>query len=218
MPHAALAKALKTRPGSYLTPDIAHIKPGEALLTGMDYESVTNATSKRPVIGTHAFVPCTVIILYNKRTKTAALLHKTDPQPEDITRLVGKVRGEGADLLQAHVIGCGALTEGEMKPEHEIRLETIVDSLQSHPNIVIKTFDVLDKPKPHAVAIDTASGNLIRGSALFKTQAAAEKDAVAPSPPDFFATSTYLFGDWAGHEGQHYDGTLKENQKGKTFP
>lgn len=195
------AMALPT--AQYRTVGPARIQEGEAVLIDMDCTGVTNAASQIPVIGTSDFNPCTCLIAYNKRTRTAALTHLPFPDASDVFNLIDKVRYSEEDRVEMHVIGAAISdeTDKHAKDGNEIKvdhLEATLQGIESSPNVTLKTFDVYDKPKPYAVAIDTRNGSLIRGSEL----------VVAVNESDFFPDIDF---DWPIEIGD-FDGTIPEMQ------
>lgn len=174
------------------------------MLVDMDGTAVTNATSEVPVIGTADFNPCSCLIAFNQRTRIAALTHVPFPDETDAANLIGKVRENETDRVDFHVIGAAISDEvdvnakdgNELKTSH---LEALLEGLEALPNVTLKTFDVLDKPKPYAVAIDTRNGSLIRGSEM----------VVVVNDHDFFPDIEF---DWP-HESLDFDGTEAEMQK-----
>jgi hypothetical protein len=221
------------RGGRYHTPQLANISEDDAILTGMGCVGVTNSTSLKPIIGTNGFTPCTAIIMYNPKTKTAGVIHNVEHSPEALAELLAKVRQPDAvgQSVQVHVMGCpkyGDNPDDSRNVKRRARLQKLVDDISTLPDVQIKTFDVYDKKKPHAVAIDTRNGKLIRGSDLFQTEDEAEHDACQTETPKTLENAPLLFDglfdaannhfrSWERSEG-HYDGTLPANQKGISFP
>lgn len=221
------------RGGKYHTPQLANISETDAILTGMGCVGVTNSTSLKPIIGTNGFTPCTAIIMYNPKTKTAGVIHNVEHTPEALAELLARVRSPDAvgQSVQVHVMGCpkhGNDSGDSRNVKRRVRLQKLVDDINSLPDVQIKTFDVYDKKKPHAVAIDTRNGKLIRGSDLFEREEEAAHDACQTETPKTLESAPLLFEglfdaannhfkSWERAKGD-YNGTLPENQKGITFP
>lgn len=190
----------------YYTPALSNVQGDTVALMEQGFIGMTNHTSKKPVIGAYALNPCAVLILYNKKTKTAILKHRPlisvlEPKTieQDYRDLLAKVRSNDSEKIELHLIG------GSEYDQHVMRLTTeLMDSVKNTPNLEVKTFDMFDKPKPVGVALDTRNGNLIRETRLVKNYDEA-KQALC---------ETSLF-DEAGFDeidGMDFDGTLPEHQ------
>lgn len=206
-------EALAIQPAKYFTPDLANIRSTEVILTGMDCKSVTNANSIFPVIGTDAFNPCGVIICYNKRSRTAALLHAPTPTGEHVKELVDTVRSNPADIVEVHIIGMPLMRrDNELLSAEEHNgsimeyMQSVVAGVREMKNVRLKTFDVYDKAKPYAVAFDTRNqGKLIRGSNLTRTMEQADMD---------MENERGLMSDWY-RISDHFDGTAPDQQRAR---
>jgi hypothetical protein len=161
----------------YYTPAIAKIQPESTILIGLDNHAVTDSNSEIPVIGTESLATCTAIIAYNTKTKTAAIKHAfSRADSEDVKEIVSLVLPEGhSDSIHMHLVGAGKISGAGYTVNSDVddennyilsNLEDIANYIASSPNLCLKTYDVYDKPKPIAVAIDARTGALIRGTEL----------------------------------------------------
>src|SRR5258707_7834568 len=101
IPNRALEEALARPPGEYVERPL-YQKMG--VIVGMQ-EAATCAENKRqPVIGTRGVHVCTALILYNKATKNARLLHKSGLDGDDFLALLSKVRNNDNDPIEAHIV------------------------------------------------------------------------------------------------------------------
>lgn len=173
---------------NYLTPQEAHIRHNETMLLGMHGLGVTDASSPVTVLGSTAFNPCAVLMAYNQDKKTAAIYHTPWPNPEDLERVVTAIRSDLSDSVNIHIVG-NPVTEAPNDVMNSMRLyglEKLVNTCAALPNCELSTLDVYDRPKPYAVAIDAKSGNLIKGSELFRTEEEAEQAMVKNNHVDAF--------------------------------
>lgn len=183
----------------YVTPETLKVDPDKTILVSMDGTGVTNSRSDTPIIGTRAFNPCMALILYNKRTKTAGIMHEPFLAPEHFFALMSKVRTDEKDPVHAHLMGQPIYAEHEHDAEDMNKmslsaLNRLAEAFESEPNLIVKTFDVYSKPKPSAVAIDTRNGRLIRGSDLY-----------VKSFQDLYNTTDFFY-EWPYlQRGEHFD-------------
>lgn len=192
----------------YETPDSLRVDPDKTMLVSMNGMGITNAKSDTPIIGTRAFNPCSALVLYNKRTKTAGIIHEPMMVPEHFFGLLSKVRTNQEDPVHLHLMGqpISAAHEFDAKDMNDLSLSVLnrlAQTFESEPNLTVKTFDVFSKSKPSAVAIDARNGKLIRGSDLY---VASHQD---------YRNTTDLFYVWPYREcGQHFDGLTKPALRG----
>lgn len=206
MNRALLSEAYSLPTARYITQQTGRIDPTEILCTHMGATSISNATSKKPVIGTIAFNPCTALILYNRKSKEAVVMHLPELSSEDVEKAFTMICQNGSDHIDVHLFGApfNAERTPEQNSEEIARLNGLVAKLKDLPNCRLATFDVYDKPKPWNVAIDTRTGKLIRGSELFSNFAEAKAD---------ISTGTKgLAADWP-LSFKDFDGTAVEQQQ-----
>lgn len=168
------AMALPT--ADYIPLQNCNMDERNCVLVGMWCNAITDSESEIPIIGTAAFDPCVAIILYNPRTKTGVLRHTPlGGNSSFVGTLATLIRSSTQENLEAHVIGRSALAGPGKNGDNEYSIDMLselVTRLDSIPNLTLKTFDAYDKPKTNAVAIDTRTGRLIRGSELYKHEGA----------------------------------------------
>jgi chemotaxis receptor (MCP) glutamine deamidase CheD len=186
--------------------DVAAIDAEKTMLVEYDQIGLTNSRSIHPILGTAGFGTCIVVILYDRRTKTAALLHDTGTEVKSTFKTLLEYF-PGNRQLELHVLGgtfSGAV-RSEKDEKYNLETETILrefaDMIAGMDNITLKTFDVFSKLKPTAIAIDARNGKLIAGSGLYRI----ESDA------NF---NVDMLEQW-NHAGEdnHFDGTAPEFQK-----
>jgi hypothetical protein len=151
-----------TPKGKYFSLKEAHIDGSETILVKMDSFGITNTDSQFPCLGTAELDTCTGLALYNTKTKTLVIAHDSEGKNSFFKDALAKVRSNDEDKVECHVIG---LNEYPGSKEYtNIRLNKLCEDIAETPNIVLKTFDVGDKPHPSAFIIDSRNGRLIRGS------------------------------------------------------
>lgn len=187
----------------YATPEAVKINPDKTMLVSMGATGLANAKSDTPIIGTRAFNPCMALILYNKNTKTAGIIHEPFLAPEHFSNLLSKVRAVETDPVHVHLMGQPILAAHEFDAQDMNKmslsaLNRLVDAFEAEPNLTVKTFDVYTKCKPSAVAIDARNGKLIRGSDLYV------------SSYQDLQNTTDLFHEWPFREyGENFDSSAK---------
>jgi len=201
-------RALTLPTGNYYTPKLAHIKDDTAMLVRMDGTAITNSTSQFPVIGSEALNPCCAIILYNGKNKVAVLKHLAWPSAEEFQTLLSMVRSDASDQLDIHIVG-KPFSHNNEDNINQMRVDSLNDILKAilhTPNATLQTFDVFKKPKPDAVAIDTRTGDLIRGSQLFTSYEESNRSKKGS-----------LFDRWdcVSEVDENFDGTIPELQMQK---
>ncbi len=206
VPFSLYEEAYRVPTSRYATQKTGRIAPEEIMCTHMGATGVTNATSTAPVIGTVAFNPCTALILYNRKTKAALVMHQPELSPKDVEHGFNKICDNASDFVEMHLFGAPynperSTTQNDATKQ---RLEAILGTMKEHPNCHLATFDVYDKPKPWNVAIDTRTGKLIRGSELFSTFQEAKADISNGAKG--------LAGEWPCCHGD-FDGTLRTQQQ-----
>jgi hypothetical protein len=158
-------KYKKLPAGKYHTPETAKIYPEDAVLVGMSASGITNAKSLVPCLGVANLDPCTGLALWNKKTKQLATSHEPYMGAEVFKSLLGMIRKNSADVVEAHIIGVTDDMESSERTESLHRsLDKICQAIDATPNVIIKTFDVGNKPHPSAFMVDSRNGKLIRGT------------------------------------------------------
>lgn len=170
----AFQRAMQIPGADYATPQSLNVDPEETMLVGMCETGVTSAHTSKPILGTDCFDPCLALIIYNPRTKTAAIGHEGGMNEEYFSRLLSNVRSCDDDIVHLHLMGAPVCVPDnpwtpdpeQSNTESQAMLNKLAVAFEATPSLIVKTFDVYDKPKPSAVAIDTRDGKLIRGSDL----------------------------------------------------
>ncbi len=196
-----LKKALALPTGQYHTQELLRIKPEEGMCIDTGEISKTNATSLHPVIGTGGYGPCTAVILYNRKTKTAVISHEP-PKLIPFKDMLREIRANETDKVEAHFVGAMAKGQKEIGQHDVAAFDQYLTELASAPNVTLKTFDVFTKPMPAAVGIDTRNGKLIRGSEV--------------RTPDKHREGIDDFTEWdRTPAGESFDGTTPGQQRQK---
>ena len=161
---AAFAAAYSLAQGNYLDPVSCNVPLDQSVLLGIGNLGITNADSAVPILGTYGLDPCLGIALYNKKTKTVAVIHNDENDTLAFERLLKQVRDNESDKIEIHLIGaCYNRHDDDLNEFLLGNLCALLNKISHTPNVILKTFDVFDKPHPESFAIDARNGKLIRG-------------------------------------------------------
>ena len=196
--HPLIAEAEKLPQGKYLTPGVHHVDLDKVMiLAESNCEGITNADSEYPILGTQALASCLGIALYNKKTKTAKVVHDIGGNlAATFEHALKEIRKNKSDGIELHLIG--AYDDEDPRSNYLVEeLEFLLQSVRKQPHVTLKTFDVLDRPHPTDFAIDSRNGKLIRGT----------EDIFAgyDSEMDYFAT--------CAKTSENFDGIQMPRQK-----
>ncbi len=142
----------------------------------------TNATSTIRYIGTSEVISCLAVGVYNRTTHSSVVTHINITEEtsfaemrscmESIIGCAG--RKDYNDPLDVHIIGgTNSYVDGRGRVKQDLKtsvFRTLVAGLlqvvKEHPQAVLKTCDIDDKPHPSAFALDSHDGQLIACSPL----------------------------------------------------
>jgi hypothetical protein len=185
------------------------INPDETMLIEPDQIGLTNGRSLHPILGTAGFGSCIVLILYDRKTKTAAMTHDNVTEIKSLFKTLREYF-PGERKLDLHVLGASYMTSEEdnkyyesYNAEAQELLREFAAEIEGMKDITLKTFDVYSKPKPTAVAIDVRNGQLFAGSDLYRVEST-----------DGYNENVDIWGEW-NHAGEDndFDGTAPEFQR-----
>jgi hypothetical protein len=161
------AMALAT--ADYKTPDEMGISPAQGVDISLESAGLTYAGSKYPAIGTSSLQCCLSTIVYCPHERLAICSHDNNGQyTQGLERLIGLLAKIRPQAVEIHAIGSvHDLQEDFNEAKEDLKrylalCETIPE--RTGAAYSLKTFDVMHKPHPTAVGIDSRTGRLLRAS------------------------------------------------------
>ena len=118
---------------------------------------ITNASSRRPIIGTSALAPCIAVLAYRPDTRTAALTHVDAHQDfASLEEMLDLPDFRDVANVQLHFYG-GQLGNPCRKTCYGL-LNAVIAINQRRPNFIICAFDVMALPHTSDFSFDTRTG------------------------------------------------------------